>query len=107
MDAETRLKLSSETNSFIPQESIPDNLIQSLFMRPDLESVLRQAFREAFHQDIKLDVSQLLKLCIRVGNDVNQIPADARTAYNVAKDIPKIDSQGDGYRSFAGIVIGL
>lgn len=107
MDAETRLKLSSETNSFIPQESVPDNLIQALFMRPDLETVLRQAFKDAFKQDIKLDVSQLQKICIRVGDRVNQIPTDPRIAYNVAKDIPKIDSQGDGYRSFAGIVIGL
>ena len=107
MDAETRLRLSSETNSFIPQESLPDNLVQALFKQPDLEEVLRQAFRDAFKQDIKLDVSQLLKLCFRIGSKVNQIPADARTAYNVAKDIPKIDSQGDGYRSFAGIVIGL
>lgn len=71
-------------------------------MHPDLEAVLRQAFKDAFNQDIKLDVSQLLKLCFRIGSKVNQIPADARTAYNVAKDIPKIDSQGDGYRSFAG-----
>lgn len=107
MDAETRLKLSSETSSFVPQDAEPDNLLQSLFIHPDMEQELRQAFKDAFHQDIKLDVSQLLKLCIRVGDKVNQIPADARVAYNVAKDIPKIDSQGDGYRSFAGIVIGL
>ena len=107
MDAETRLKLSSETSSFVPQETEPDNLLQSLFIHPDLEKELRQAFKDAFHQDIKLDVSQLLKLCIRVGENVNEIPADARIAYNIAKDIPKIDSQGDGYRSFAGIVIGL
>lgn len=107
MDAETRLKLSSETNSFVPQDAEPDNLLQSLFVYPNMEKELRQAFKDAFHQDIKLDVSQLLKLCIRVGDNVNQIPADARVAYNVAKDISKIDSQGDGYRSFAGIVIGL
>lgn len=107
MDAETRLRLSSETNSFVPQETMPDNLLQSLFLIPELESELRRAFNMAFQQDIKLDVSQLLKICIRVGEKVSQIPADARTAYNIAKDIPKIDSQGDGYRSFAGIVIGL
>ena len=72
-----------------------------------MEAVLQLAFRDAFQQDIKLDVSQLMKLCIRVGDRVNQIPTDARLAYNIAKDIPKIDSQGDGYRSFAGIIIGL
>lgn len=107
MDAETRLKLSSETSSFVPQEAKPDNLLQFLFGHQDLEKELKIAFKEAFHQDIKLDISQLLKLCIRVGDKVNQIPDDARIAYNIAKDIPKIDNQGDGYRSFAGIVIGL
>lgn len=107
MDAETRLRLSSETNSFIPSESTPENLLQSLFKSPEIETSLRTAFKEAFSQDIKLDVSQLQKLCLRIGNDVNRIPVDPRTAYTIAKDIPKIDNQGDGYRSFAGIVIGL
>lgn len=107
MDAETRLKLSSETSSFVPGEAPPENLIQALFNNPKLETVLQSAFRDAFQQEIKLDISQLMKLCIRVGNRVKQIPTDARTAYNIAKDIPKIDSQGDGYRSFAGIIIGL
>ena len=39
MDAETRLRLSSETNSFIPQEAQPDNLLQSLFLSPWLCAV--------------------------------------------------------------------
>lgn len=107
MDAETRLRLSSETNSYNPSEERPQNLLQSLFKSTEIESKLRSAFKEAFKQDIKLDVSQLQKICLRVGNNVNQIPADPRTAYTVARDIPKIDNQGDGYRSFAGIVIGL
>lgn len=107
MDAETRLRLSSETNSFTPSESTPDNLLQSLFLYPEIEQILRTAFKDAFKQDLKLDISQLTKLCIRVGDEVNRIPEDVRIAHNVAKDIPKIDSQGDGYRSFAGIVIGL
>lgn len=107
MDAETRLRLSSETSSFTPSESTPENLLQSLFLYPDIEKVLRDAFKDAFKQDIKLDLSQLTKLCVRVGDEVNQIPEDVRVAHKVAKSIPKMDSQGDGYRSFAGIVIGL
>ena len=107
MDAETRLKLSSETSSFNPSESTPENLLQSLFMNPEIEARLQTAFKKAFSQDIKLDVSQMIKLCLRIGNDVNRIPVDTRMAYSITKDIPKIDYQGDGYRSFAGIVIGL
>jgi predicted ATPase len=107
MDAETRLRLSSETSSFNPSEEKPQNLLQSLFKSTEIEKILRISFKEAFKQDIKLDVSQLQKICLRVGNDVNQIPDDPRMAYTVANGIPKIDSQGDGYRSFAGIVIGL
>lgn len=107
MDAETRLRLSSETGSFNPSEERPQNLLQSLFKSTEIETKLRTAFKEAFKQDIKLDVSQLQKICLRVGNNVNQIPENPRTAYTIAKNIPKIDNQGDGYRSFAGIVIGL
>lgn len=107
MDAETRLKLASETSSFIPSESTPENLLQSLFLKQDFEEILSKAFKDAFHQDIKLDASQLLKLCFRVGNDLDKIPEDSRTAYKVATRIPKIDIQGDGYRSFVGIILGL
>ena len=107
MDAETRLRLSSETNSYNPSEERPQNLLQSLFEYTEIENVLRTAFKEAFKQDIKLDISQMQKICLRVGNNVNKIPNDTRTAYTVATNIPKIDSQGDGFRSFAGIVIGL
>lgn len=107
MDAETRLRLSSESNSFIPSEETPQNLLQSLFNSRDIENRLKAAFKEAFMQDIKLDASQLKKICLRIGNNVNRIPTDIQEAYKIAKDIPKIDNQGDGYRSFAGIVIGL
>ena len=44
---------------------------------------------------------------MRVGNNVDSIPNDSRIAYNIANTIPKIDNQGDGYRSFAGIILGL
>lgn len=107
MDAETRLRLSSETDSFSPSEATPDNILQSLFLKPSLEEVLKQAFKESFNQDITLDCSQLVKLSLRVGVGANQIPKNVRFAHSIAKDIPKIDSQGDGYRSFAGIIIGL
>ena len=107
MDAESRLKLASETNSFVPSEERPSNLIQSLFVNNPKEENLKNAFKGAFQQDIKVDYSQLAKICLRVGDRVNEIPPDARTAYTIAKDIPKIDNQGDGYRSFAGIIIGL
>lgn len=92
MDAETRLRLSSEISSFNPSEERPQNLLQSLFKSTEIEEILRTAFKEAFKQDIKLDVSQLQKICLRVGNDVNQIPDDPRIAYTVANGIPKIDN---------------
>ena len=107
MDAETRLKLSSETTSFNPLEKEPENLLHTLFKNQDIEKMLQEAFLGAFQQNIKLDISQLTKLCFRIGKEVAKIPADTRVAHKVAKNFPKLDSQGDGYRSFAGIIVGL
>jgi len=107
MNAETRLMLSSKVSSYNTQEEKPGNLLQALLLDSDSERKLQVAFRGAFDEDIKLDYSPLQFLCLRVGKDLPNIPTDVREAVPITKDIPKIDDQGDGYRSFAGIVLGL
>lgn len=107
MNAETRLKLSSQVSSFNAEEDIPSNLVQALLLDSDAELRLQKAFHSAFGEDIKLDYSLLQSLCLRVAEKMPDIPKDVREAIKVTKDIPKIDDQGDGFRSYVGIVLGL
>lgn len=57
--------------------------------------------------DLKLDYSELMRFCLRVSSNMPLIPEDARDALAVTKNIPKIDNQGDGFKSFTGIILGL
>lgn len=107
MNAETRLKLASQVSSFNTEEEHPGNLVQALLLDSDAEKRLQEAFKSAFGEDIKLDYSLLQFLCLRVAEELPEIPSDVRDAIKVTKNLSKIDDQGDGFRSFAGIILGL
>ncbi len=107
MNAETRLRLASQVSSFNTEAEKPGNIIQALLLNKDAQNQLQSAFKVAFNQEIKLDYSLLQFLCLRVDEALPEIPPDPTEAIKITKDIPRIDSQGDGFRSFAGIVLGL
>jgi AAA15 family ATPase/GTPase len=107
LDSSTRLNLINTTSSFNPDESHPNNILQNLFLNKDNEELLKKAFNEAFGMDIMLDYSGLIDFCLRVAKDFPEIPDDPRKAYPITKEFNKIDNQGDGFRSFVGIVLSL
>lgn len=107
LDSNTRLNLINTTTSFNPEVEEPTNILQNLFIREENEKLLKLAFNEAFGMKIMLDYSGLKDFCLRVAKDFPQIPEDPRKAYLVTKDFNKIDNQGDGFRSFVGIVLSL
>src|SRR5690606_38897529 len=84
-----------------------NNILQNLFIQKDNEDLLKLAFNEAFGMDIILDYSGLKDFCLRVAKEFPEIPEDPRKAYLITKDFNKIDNQGDGFRSFVGIVLSL
>lgn len=107
LDSSTRLNLIKTTSSFNPDTEDPTNILQNLFLQKDNEDLLKLAFNEAFGMEIILDYSGLKDFCLRVAKVFPEIPEDPRKAYVVTKDFNKIDSQGDGFRSFVGIVLSL
>lgn len=107
LDASSRLELVKTTPSFNPDVENPQNIIQNLFTQPDNELLLKKAFQEAFTMDIMLDYSGLKDFCLRVAKSFPQIPEDPRKAYLITKDFNKIDDQGDGFRSFVGIILSI
>jgi len=108
LDAESRLKVAKAAQSHNPHTQPPTNLLQGLFAAlDDTEDVLRTAFRETFHMDIRLDYSGMQQLLLRVADRFAEIPDDPRKAYPVISAYPKLDDQGDGFRSFVGVVLSL
>lgn len=107
LDSSTRLNLVLSTTSFNPNLDNPSNLIQSLFLDKDNELLLIKAFNSAFDMDIKMDYSELISLCLRVAKKLPQIPEDPQQACKITQYLQKIDTQGDGFKSFVGIILGL
>ena len=107
LDSATRLKLVNSTPSFNPNKNNPSNLLQSLFLNKQDEEILIDAFKDAFNMDIKLDYSELTTLCLRVAKNLPFIPDDPQQAYLITRDLNEIDTQGDGFKSFVGIILGL
>ncbi len=107
LDSTTRLNLINTTLSFNPDSEEPMNILQNLFIQKENEELLKLAFNEAFGMEVILDYSGLKDFCLRVAKSFPIIPADPREAYQVTKDFNKIDNQGDGFRSFVGIVLSL
>lgn len=107
LSSSNRLLLASSVISVNPEIKNPANLLQSLFLDDSREPELIKAFRDAFNMDIKLDYSSMQKLCLRVSKEMPDIPDDPRKAYPITNTLAKIEEQGDGFRSLAGIILGL
>lgn len=107
LDASSRLSVALTADSHNPSEQPPNNLLQGLFMKPSLETPLRSAFKETFGQDLKLDYSGMRTLTLRVAPEFGEVPLDPRDAYPVLRSKARLDDQGDGYRSFVGVVLSL
>lgn len=107
LDAESRLLIAKTAPSTTPN-SPPQNLLQALFQdRSDLEESLQSAFSRTFGIDIKLDPSGLVEIAFRVAKEFDAIPPDIRDQYQLFQKYQKLDTQGDGFRSFIGVVLSV
>ncbi|MFC6102828.1 ATP-dependent nuclease [Olivibacter domesticus] len=107
LNSKTRLQLVEETKGFNPHEDDPGNILQRLLKDKESEILLNSAFKKAFDMEIRLDYSSFVTLCLKVANVMPEIPEDPRKAYPITKGLNNIDAQGDGFKSFAGIILGL
>lgn len=106
LDANRRLIIALTVGS-TPADQAPQTPLQELFVKKDLEPILASAFKNAFNMEIKLDYSGLADLKFRVAEKLPETSKDPREARPILKDYPVLDDQGDGFKSFVGIVLGL
>jgi energy-coupling factor transporter ATP-binding protein EcfA2 len=108
LDAESRFRLSSPTESYDTRMEAPSNAMQAFFAEgKEALNELRQAFREAFEVDIALDWAAMRRFSLRIGQDFGDIPDTLDGLNLLLKGTPELATQGDGYRSFAGVVLAM
>jgi len=108
LDAESRLRLASPTECYDTRTETPNNAMQAFFAGGDAPlSELRKAFKEAFRIDIALDWAAMKHWYLMVGSDFGNIPDDRGSLTKLLKDARPLAAQGDGYRSFAGVVLAM
>ena len=107
LTTEQRLLMTKATSS--PSEpNQASNLLQALYMAgTPVEAVVNSQIRKAFGQEIKLDFTTLQRLCLRVGDNFATVPPDPRDAMPIMQNYAMLDEQGDGIRSYSGIIIAL
>ena len=108
LDAESRLRIASPTPCYDTRVEAPSNALQAFFAGGENPlKELRDAFKDAFGADIALDWASMKNWYLMIGPDFGIIP-DSRTALaTLLKDARQLVAQGDGYRSFAGVVLAM
>lgn len=73
------------------------------------EDKLRKVIKEAFKLDIRLDSSYLGQIKFRIAECLDNIPSDQRDIRQMYmdKEIPVLDDQGDGIKSFVATSISM
>jgi predicted ATP-dependent endonuclease of OLD family len=107
LDASSRLSLAKTVNSINPHTDIPSHILHKLLQDELTEKELAKAFRKAFQMSIKFDDSGYKDFCLRVAKQFKNIPEKTRDAFPIMSKYNKLDNQGDGFKSFVGIVLSL
>jgi predicted ATPase len=103
---QNRLQLVQQTGS--PQfRRHTTNLLQALYWKKAAVEQIQQAIKAQFDLDIALDFSTLSQIVFRVAKNMERIPPDPRDAAEILEKYERLDDQGDGLRSFTGIMTAL
>jgi len=105
---DNRLQLVKEAPSGVPS-TVP-NLLKALYLidDPDKRAKVGEDVASAFDgQSVKLDITDLSVLRLRVARDFGSVPVDPSDARPFMEKERRLDDQGDGIRSFTGIVVAL
>lgn len=109
LNTEQRLRLVS-TGDSPDHQSQSASLLQMLYNHPKSKSVenqIRSYVKQTFGQDIVLDFTVPRRLCFRVGKNLSSVPPDPRDARPILSEAKVLDNEGDGIRSFVGILTAL
>lgn len=110
LNTDTRLSLAQKRKVSDLDAEGAKSVLESLYLASDkANNDVRACIKEVFDYDVRLDTSNLGKIQFRAGKDLSGISPDPQVAKRQyeARKVPLLDTQGDGLRSFAGIVSAL
>lgn len=108
LNTDNRLILPKKCTVQNLQTNGPKNVLEALYTA-ELEAPnrIQKLIKKTFNTDIYFDFTEPGTLQFRIGHDFSQIPKDSRAAYSQISQYPILDNQGDGLRSYVGIISAL
>ncbi|WP_254279655.1 ATP-dependent nuclease [Haloarcula marina] len=107
LDASSRLNIAEATGTYDVSDGYPQNILQKLYTAPQAREQLRDAFQDTFGKDILLDYSSLQKFILRISDGFGETENDMLEPPGDYSNYKRIDEQGAGFKSFAGVVLSL
>jgi energy-coupling factor transporter ATP-binding protein EcfA2 len=108
LNTDNRLSLSRKCTVQNLQTAGPKNVLEALY-NADLTAPnrIRELVNDTFNTDIYFDYTDPGTLQFRIGHDFSQISENSRIAYSQVSQYPILDNQGDGLRSYVGMISAL
>lgn len=108
LNTDNRLSLTQKCTVQNLQTVGPKNVLEALY-HADIAAPnrIRELVKSTFNTDIYFDYTDPGTLQFRIGNDFSTISENSRVAYSQVSRYPILDNQGDGLRSYVGMISAL
>lgn len=106
--AESRLNLVGDVDTYNPDGQPPTLPLQKLFAAPSLEARLADITEAAFGERVTVSRVAGQQVSLRLGS--SPVPADippSKEYLDAMRALPRVAEQGDGVRSFVGLLMAL
>lgn len=110
LSTEERLQTANPPQSFNVLEQDPTHPIQKLYVDDTKEVELSALFHKAFNANIIVNRGAGSNIPIHVGIKPEILQGEDRVSFSYLtrlKELPQLQNQGDGMRSFAGILLNV
>lgn len=110
LSTESRLTLANTTNSINMLSDLPTHPLHLLYSKDSLESELSSLVELAFGEHVTLNRGMGSSIALHVGRKVTAPAGKDRVSEEYLKqlaEVPLVDTQGDGIRSFIGVLLYL
>lgn len=110
LNTDSRLNASKTVPSFDALNEKPSSPVQKLYVDEKLEETISNLFHEAFNEYLILNIRGGNQIPIHVGKPPQKDVGEERSSTSYTKklcELPVLENQGDGMRSFAGILFDV
>lgn len=108
LNTDNRLSLTRKCTVQNLQAAGPKNVLEALYTADiDAPNRIRKLVNDTFNTDIYFDFSEPGILQFRIGHEFTNISENSRVAYSQVSQYPILDNQGDGLRSYVGMISAL